>query len=46
VYNLYDFSGVSTTIQFSAGAPGENAAVRKTSTSTKMEGGKRVITKK
>jgi curved DNA-binding protein CbpA len=38
--------GASTIIQFSAGAPGENAAVRKTSTSTKMEGGKKIITKK
>jgi len=39
-------SKCSTTIQFSSGGPGKQAAVRRTSTSTKVIDGKKVVTKK
>jgi len=38
--------GFCSTIRFTAGEPGQAAAVRKTSTTTKMVDGKKVITKK
>jgi len=39
-------SGFCSTIRFTSGEPGQAAAVRKTSTTTKMVDGKKVITKK